>query len=148
MEGSLEIIGLSSLIMRFEEEKISPDLVPKLSKVDMQYLGIAERSDMMRLRMECINYGSNLPVKRNSEFLIPEDVLDFLFESKFKISEISQMFNVSESTIYRRMRQCNISVTNYDEILDDDLDQTVSEISMWRNNGPRNSSSKICTGMQ
>ena len=103
---------------------------------------------MMRLRMECINYGSNLPVKRNSEFLIPEDVLDFLFESKFKISEISQMFNVSESTIYRRMRQCNISVTNYDEILDDDLDQTVSEISMWRNNGPRNSSSKICTGMQ
>ena len=26
------------------------------------------------------------------------------------------------------MRQCNLSVTNYDEILDDDLDQTVSEI--------------------
>ena len=26
------------------------------------------------------------------------------------------------------MRQCNLSVTNYDEILDDDLDLTVSEI--------------------
>ena len=26
------------------------------------------------------------------------------------------------------MRQCNLSVTNYNEILDDDLDQTVSEI--------------------
>ena len=39
------------------------------------------------------------------------------------------MLNVSESTIYRRMRQRNLSICNlYDEILDDDLDQTVSEI--------------------
>ena len=66
--------------MRFEEKNISPDLVPKQSNVDMQCLGFAEKSDMTKLRMECINYGRNLPVKRNSGFLIPEDVLHFLFE--------------------------------------------------------------------
>ena len=70
--------------MRFEEEKISLDLVPKLSKVDMQCLGVAEMSDMMRLRMECINYGSILPVKGNSEFVIPENVLEFCFNQNSK----------------------------------------------------------------
>ena len=38
MEGILEKIGLSSLMRRLEEENISPDLVPKRSKVDMQCL--------------------------------------------------------------------------------------------------------------
>ena len=89
MEDILEKNGLSSLLMRLEEEDISPDLVPKRSKVYMQCLGVAEKSDMMKLRMECINYGRNLPVKRNSGFLVPEHVLHFLFESKFILSEIT-----------------------------------------------------------
>lgn len=129
METILEKLGLGSLTRKFQEEKVTPDIVSKLSKVEMQILGVADRSAMMKLRVACIHHGSNLLIQRNSGYLIPEDVLDFLLESKFKIIEISQMLNVSESTIYRRMRRCNLSVSKYNDILDHELDQIVSEIA-------------------
>ncbi|WAQ94607.1 hypothetical protein MAR_007078 [Mya arenaria] len=41
-----------------EIEKITPDIVCKLSANDMNRLGISIRSDMMALRMECVLYGN------------------------------------------------------------------------------------------
>lgn len=99
----------------------------------MQILGVAARSAMMKLRVACIHHGSNLLVQRNSGYmyLMPEDMLDFLLEYKFKITEISQMLNGSESTIYKRMRQCNLSVSKYNNILNHELDQIISEIACY-----------------
>ncbi|WAR15512.1 hypothetical protein MAR_005617 [Mya arenaria] len=90
----------------FIEEKITPGIVCKLSANDMKCLGISNRSDMMALRMECVLYGnaddecqSIMPCR---QFEIPKQILEDLLNADFKISDISKMLSISESTVYRR----------------------------------------------
>jgi len=61
MQKNLKDAGLSELVNSFEEEKITPDLIPKLSKLEFQKLGLTNLQKMMELRVKCsLCYGSSV----------------------------------------------------------------------------------------
>ena len=60
MDGILEKLNLGSCIHKFAEEKITPDIVCRLSAHDLEVLGLHGRADMMRLRAECIKFGGEV----------------------------------------------------------------------------------------
>ena len=53
-------LNLGQTIFSFENEKITPDIVCKLSSTDLESLGLSSRRDM-NLRMECSKYGVQKP---------------------------------------------------------------------------------------
>lgn len=63
MEQILRKLNLEMLLPRFQEEKITPDIVSKISLYEPRSLGITDRSLIMKLRIECINYGG-MPLNR------------------------------------------------------------------------------------
>ena len=132
MHDVLHKYGFSGLADNFEREKITPDIVCLLSAQDMQKLGITNTVDMMKLRIECLKYGSNKPEMDYSygslKFDIPQVTLQNLLEQGF-ISEIAKLLVVSERTVYRRMAQFSLSKNNFSSICDEDLDFTLSEIA-------------------
>ena len=130
MESILRKLNLEQFIPRFTEENISPDIISKLSVYEMRSLGIVDKSSIMELRMECINYGSTIyrePFKRTFE--IPEDILNFLLETEFTISDIAKLLSASESTVYRRMRTCNLTKCKLTDISDECLDEVIQDIT-------------------
>ena len=116
-------------------EKITPHLVGKLSLNEFKELGVQNRNDIMALRMECSKYGSNRPPRstRNEcgapKFEIPRSVLERYLEQNLAIEEISKILSVSESTIYRRMRQYGLTKMEFSDVSDDELDKVISEIT-------------------
>ena len=73
MEEILKELDLSVLSARFAEEKISPDIVCKLSIEDFHNLGINDRNATIALRIACSAFDSYTP-KRGShtnKFVIP-----------------------------------------------------------------------------
>jgi len=58
MQKILKDAGLSELVNSFEREKITPDLIPKLSKLEFQKLGLTNLQKMMELRVKCSLYCS------------------------------------------------------------------------------------------
>ena len=62
-------------------------------------------------------------------FEIPRSVLECYLEQNLKIEEISKILSVSESTIYRRMRQYGLSKMEFSDVAEGDLDRVVSEIT-------------------
>lgn len=137
MESILRKLKLDYLIERFNIEKITPDLVGKLSLNEFKELGVQNRNDIMVVRMECSKYGSNKPPRSRSTrnecgapmFQIPRSVLECYLEQNLKIEEISKILSVSESTIYRRMRQYHLSKMEFSTVTEDELDRVVSEIT-------------------
>ena len=120
MKYVLDKLDLEHLISAFEREKITPDIVCKLSLHEMHFLGITNAADVMKLRTECIKYGSvacqltgHLDKR---EFEISKALLQTLIESGFMISEISKLLSVSESTVYRRMRMFDLTVLEFTRI--------------------------------
>ena len=61
------------------------------------------------------------------QFNIPRAVLECYIDQNFKISEIGKILCVSESTIYRRMRQYGLSKEDFCDIPDEHLDRKVKE---------------------
>ena len=61
MEEILKKLDLSAHSVRFVEEKISPDIVCKLSIEDFHNLGINNRNVIMSLRIACSTFGSYTP---------------------------------------------------------------------------------------
>ena len=60
---------------------------------------------------------------------IPADSLEFLIGSSFKVSSISKMLGVSESTVKRRMQEYNIRVSDtYSDISDQILYEKIGNI--------------------
>ena len=133
MEAILGKLGLERLTHTFEVEKISPDIVCKLSIYEMNCLGVMNRSDIMNLRTECLNYGCLQPTKMKSigagppEFMISKTVLENLLETDFQIKEIAKLLSVSESTVYRRMR-FSLRKLEFSTIDDFQLTSVVKEI--------------------
>lgn len=130
----LEKLKLGNLSESFKEEKISPDIVCKMSLYDFHRLGLHNNTQIMALRMECTKYGSGKPVMNQDEFghvkyEIPKEVLQSYLMEDFTIAEVATMFSVSESTIYRWMRCYGLSKLNFSGISDDQLDIYVSEIA-------------------
>ena len=133
MEGILNKLNLGSCIPNFAEEKITPDIVGKLSAYDLELLGLSSRTNMMRLRVECVKFGGEQLPKINSscgapKFHIPRSVLENLLDEGFSVNEISTLLSVSESTVYRRMRMFGLSKLTFSDISDNDLDRVVNNI--------------------
>ncbi|XP_069140000.1 uncharacterized protein [Argopecten irradians] len=117
----------------FEREKITPDIVGKLSAVELGTLGIVNSSDMMKLRTECVKYGHTPPAKvsldgRAPVFDLPKCTLEYLLDNGFQISDICKILQVSESTVYRRMRAYNLSKMSFCDISNDMLDLNIKKI--------------------
>ena len=132
MSSVLRKLNLDNLISRFKEEKISPDIVCKLSLLELKELGLQSHSDIMALRIACVTFGAEQPRKIASAcgpptFDIPKSVLECYLEEDFTISEIASMMSVSESTIYRRMRLYGQSKLEFCDISDEELDHYVEE---------------------
>ena len=74
-------LNLGQTIFPFENEKITPDIVCKLSSTDLGSLGLSSRRDM-NLRMECSKYGVQKPTRcsegRNASpsYFIPKVILE------------------------------------------------------------------------
>lgn len=129
----LEDLNLHLFHDRFRAEKITTDIVCKLSAHEFQTLGISNTRDMMRLRNECVKYGTEKPKKVWPQcgppmYDIPKTVLEMFLENGCTITYISNLLSVSERTIYRRMAQYGLSKMNFSEISDDDLDLKLGEI--------------------
>ena len=67
MLNVLQKFNLQQAFPNFEREKITPDIVCRLSTHEMEILGVYSRADMMKLRTECVKYGTSAPNKINSE---------------------------------------------------------------------------------
>ena len=135
MASVLRQLKLDHFIERFDTEKITPDLVGKLSLNEFKELGVQNRNDIMALRIECTKYGPEKPERnaRNEcgspQFDIPRCVLGCYFDQNFTTDEISKILSVSESTIYRRMRQYGLRKMNFSETGDEDLDREIHQVN-------------------
>lgn len=128
----LRKVELQEVYESFEREAITPDIISLLSKQNLQFLGIPNATDMMRLRAECVKYGKSKPQKIGGysgapKFDIDKLTLDSLLDCGFQISDIAKLLLVSERTIYRRMAQFGLSKQGFSEIDDGDLERVVSE---------------------
>lgn len=129
----LKKVGLQDVYEHFERENITPDIISLLSKRDLESIGVSNSTDMMKLRSECIKYGTTKPLRIGGncgapKFDIDKLTLDSLLDCGFHISDIAKLLRVSERTIYRRMAQFDLSKRGFSEIDDDSLDEIVSEI--------------------
>ena len=68
MEQVLQDFNLKAYTKTFIDEKIMPDIVCKLSSHEMEALGVSSRADMMRLRTECVKYGTDKPQRVESQY--------------------------------------------------------------------------------
>ena len=57
----LQKLNLENYIQMFNAEKITPNIVGKLSLADFKELGMQSRKDIMSVRLECVKYGSEIP---------------------------------------------------------------------------------------
>ena len=101
--------------MKYVLDKL--DLVCKLPLHEMHFLGVTNAADVMKLRTECIKYGS-VPCQLTGhhdkrKFEISKALLQTLTESGFMINEISKLLSVSDSMVYRRMRMFDLSVLEF-----------------------------------
>ena len=122
------------IINRFKEQKITPDIISKLSSYELEQLGVRNRSDIMDLRIVCSKYGRCSPPRTSEncgapKFLIPKFTLENLLNEDFTIHTISTMLSVSERTIYRRMSEFGLSKRQFSDITPSQLDTEVKKIS-------------------
>ena len=92
-------------ISKFAQKKITPNIVCKLSAYDFEMLGIQNRADMIRVRVECVKFGMKQLPRENSDcgapkFEVLKRVLENLIDNGFSIKEISTLLSILESTVY------------------------------------------------
>ena len=127
MEEILKKLDLSVHSARFVEEKISPDIVCKLSIEDFHNLGINDRNATIALRIACSTFDSYTP-KRGShtnKFVIPQIFLENLIQEGFTVRVISAITGVSEKTICRRMTEYDLKIRDFSKVSDNQLDLEV-----------------------
>ena len=134
MEEVLRKLNLDRLINTFNQQKISPDIVGKLTLHEMEMLGVKNKEDVMSLRIACSTFGHQKPSKLYAscgapKFYIPKNLLESWLDEDFTIEEISNMLSVSESTVYRRMGEYGLSKQQFTDISDEDLDQKVMSVN-------------------
>ena len=95
----LEKLRLHQFIPNILEEKITPDIVCKLSSYEFRLLGIAGSNDIMSLRVYCSKYRRFSSQSRTPKFNKPKYKRESLLEEGFIIKEISSITCVTERTI-------------------------------------------------
>ena len=79
MDEVLQKLNLDHFIENFKEQKISPDIVSKLSSQDLEILGITNKQDVMSLRIACLIYGERSPIKLSSHCRAPKFFIQNLY---------------------------------------------------------------------
>ena len=125
---------MEHLLEKFENEKITPDIIGSLSSYEMEYLGITCRNRMMALRTKCIKYGGKHPEKITHSvgapsYDIPKNVVEDLLADGFSIKQVAMLLSVSESTIYRRMSIYGLRKQEFSLISDEEMDTKVEKIT-------------------
>ncbi|KAH3734405.1 hypothetical protein DPMN_040845 [Dreissena polymorpha] len=88
----------------------------------------------MKLKTACVQFGSRKPPKSDSKaglhyFTIPKEILDDMLDIGFTIKEISALFAISESTVYRRMTAYGPKKYNFTDVSDELLIETVMKLT-------------------
>ena len=124
-------LGLSHHRARFAEEKISSDMVCYLSVEDFLKLGLTDRNAIMSLRIECSTFGLCTPQRAvgTNKFVIPKILIENLIDDGFSVKEMSNALCVSERTVLRRMVEYGLTIRNFSNISDDQLDSEVLAIT-------------------
>ena len=124
-------LGLSHHRARFAEEKISSDMVCYLSVEDFLKLGLTDRNAIMSLRIECSTFGLCTPQRAvgTNKFVIPKILIENLIDDGFSVKEMSNILCVSERTVQRRMVEYGLTIRNFSNISDDQLDFEVLAIT-------------------
>ena len=134
MASVLQKLNLDNYVQMFNAEKITPNIVGKLSLADFKELGKQSRKGIKSLRLECVKYGSKIPQRNRigcgaPQFDVPKSILESYLDQDFTINEISKLLSISESTIYTRMRQFGLSKMEFSTITDQELDCQTSKIT-------------------
>lgn len=136
MSYVLKKLQLTQFIPVFLTEKITADVVCKLSLQEFRQLGVIHNSDIMKLRTECAKYGSYCPkmCKKSNDvgapkFAISKHFLGNLIDEGFTIKEISKILCVSERTVYCRMAELNLSKRKFTVINNEQLDDIMLKLT-------------------
>ena len=93
------------------------------------------RNDMVRLRLECIKFGSE-PPKRSAfneagapKYEIPKNVIEEPLADGFSIKDIALLLSVSERTVYRRMAEYDLRKHAYSSVGEEQLDMIVKNLT-------------------
>lgn len=110
----LEKLGLQ-LWTFWKRKKITPGIVCKLSVQEFEAVGISNGAEMIKIRIECVQFGRFPPnrIKGNvgpPMFDIPKSTI--CLKNNFEISDIATLLLVSERTIYRRMGWVKVTFSN------------------------------------
>lgn len=98
---------------------------------ELNMLGVYNSSDMMKLRTECIKYGpmKNQTSSQEPKYNIPKEVIESLLQSGFRVHEIAKLLSVSERTVCRRMSKYDVSVYEFSDIDDENLETEVARVT-------------------
>lgn len=135
MKDILTSLCLTDKIPKFAVEKITPDIVPKLSLLELAGLGVTECRNIMDLRIQCNVYCSSSPARKFSlnggapKYEIHQYILEDLLAEGFYVKEISSLLGVSERTIYRRMLDFDLKVQKFDVMTDNELDSHLLKLT-------------------
>ena len=104
-----------------------------MSSHEKEDIGDSNKADMLRLRTECVKYGTDKPQRVESQcgppnIDIPKFILENFLENGCEVSHISKLPTVSQSTIYRRMAAFGLSKRNFSQISDNELDLELRKI--------------------
>ena len=127
-------IANKNVLENFKREKITPDIIGKLSVYELESLGLTCRRQMMLLRTHCVKYGCQPPTKFYQgagapKYDLPKNVIEDLIEDGFLIKDIALLLSVSESTVYRRMAFYGIRKQGFTIISDQELDKEVERLT-------------------
>ena len=81
-------IANKNVLENFKREKITPDIIGKLSVYELESLGLTCRRQMMLLRTHCVKYGCQPPTKFYQgagapKYDLPKNVIEDLIEDGF-----------------------------------------------------------------
>ena len=101
MEDILKELYLEALKEKFISEKITPDIIFKLSLTELKILGLTDANDIMKLRIRCSIYSGSCPQRSFSnfgsalKFLLSKNVFENFIERGFTIKEMSALLGIS-----------------------------------------------------
>ena len=81
----------------------------------------------MSLRIECSTFGSCTPQRavKNNKSVIPKILIENLIKDGFSVKEVANILCVSGRTVLRRVVEYALTIRNFSNISDDQLDSDV-----------------------